>query len=258
MDNTGFTITNHFSLPEQVMPDNSFEKKYVELRTQEKRLYHDEELLHLPTIPPEHPHYREWRLRKQSSRRLVNYLTENQKPLQILEAACGNGWLAHRLASIAGSKVIGSDINFTELQQAARVFRDIPNLHFIYAYIRSGIFGDGHFDVIVFAASIQYFPSFSGIVNHARNLLNPAGEIHILDSPFYSPGEAGAAKKRTENYYKNLGFPEMAGHYHHHTLNDLEEFNYEILYKPTAFTSHFIKNKNPFYWFRIKKENEHS
>ncbi|WP_431210720.1 methyltransferase domain-containing protein [Puia sp. P3] len=56
------------------------------------------------------------------------------------------------------------DINFTELQQAARVFSNDPNLRFIHGDIDSGSLGERQFDCIVFAASIQYFPSLKKVL----------------------------------------------------------------------------------------------
>ncbi len=76
---------------------------------------------------------------KRTARRLVHYLGARKKTLEILEVGCGNGWLTHQLADIPGTRVTGLDINFTELQQAARVFSNDPNLRFIHGDMRSGI-----------------------------------------------------------------------------------------------------------------------
>ncbi len=153
---------------------------------------------------------------------------------------------------ITGSKVIGTDINFTEIQQAARVFHDISNLHFIYGNAESGMFEDRQFDSIVFAASIQYFPSLTGIINSALKLLKPKGEIHIIDSHFYSLAELGAAKQRSLLYYQAAGFPELADWYFHHNLDDLDSYNYSVLYDPESLFNRFLRNKNPFPWIRIQ------
>ena len=147
-----------------IIPDD-FEKLYITLREKEGRVYSDEEVKALPEIRETHPHYNEWQIRKQSSLRLISYLQKKQQALKILEVGCGNGWLSHRLSGIQRSHVIGSDINFTEIQQAAGVFQNISNLHFIYGHIESEIFEERQFDVIVFAASIQYFTSLPGIIS---------------------------------------------------------------------------------------------
>jgi ubiquinone/menaquinone biosynthesis C-methylase UbiE len=64
----------------------------------------------------------------------------------------------HRLSSIS-RKITGLDINFTEIQQAARVFNGCQKIKFVYGDLRSGILYGRQFDIIVFAASIQYFPA---------------------------------------------------------------------------------------------------
>lgn len=249
----GFTIIDQVNVPDKVSPVNLFEKRYIELRSREQRIYSDAELLQLPAIHKEHPHYAEWQVRKRSANKLLERLLQKQKPLQILEVGCGNGWLSKQLVAIHGSKVIGSDVNFTELQQAARVFSHIPNLHFIYGDIRSGLFEEMEFDCVVFAACIQYFPSLPEIISQALSLLKLDGEMHILDSPFYKPAAIQAARQRTTDYYKGAGLPEMATHYFHHTRDELAAIEHELLYDPSALHRFFSKTKNPFPWICIKR-----
>jgi ubiquinone/menaquinone biosynthesis C-methylase UbiE len=231
--------------------DMLFEKKYITTRSLENRLCTDNELLKLPDMPVEHPHYREWQIRKRSGRRLVRYLSAARKPLDILEIGCGNGWLSHQLAEIPGTKVTGLDINFTELQQAARVFNDDPNLTFIQGDIRSGILADQQFDFIVFADSIQYFPSLKKIIHLTLSYLKDRGEIHIIDTRFYKPAEAEMAKIQTLAYYMSLGYPEMADFHFHHNSHDLQSFHHTLLYNPKAFGNRLLGKKDDFDWVRI-------
>lgn len=235
-------------------PDiDHFETLYLPLREKEGRVYSDRELAQLPEISTEHIHYAEWQLRKKSCERLVKYLAAKQQSLKILEVGCGNGWLANQLSQLPQARVTGCDINLAELQQAMRVFDKQPNLQFVLCDIRSDVLKNAQFDIIVFAASIQYFPSVPEIVGSALQLLKQNGEIHILDSPFYSPGEAERAKQRTLDYYKKMGFPEMSRHYFHHSIADLDLFNYRILFKPALFARFFPGPKNMFTWTCIKK-----
>jgi len=232
--------------------DNNFEELYLRLREKERRIYTDEEVAALPEIKETHPHYAEWQMRKQSAQRLISHLQKKQRPLKILEVGCGNGWLSHCLAAIPESKVIGADINFTEIQQAANVFQHIPNLHFVYSAIDADTFEEKQFDTIVFAASIQYFPSLPAIVNSALKLLRPNGEIHILDSHFYSLPELSAARRRSLLYYQAAGFPEMMDWYFHHCLDDIGHHHYTLLYDPNSLFNKFLRNKNPFPWILIQ------
>lgn len=229
-----------------------FEKKYIQIRALESRLYTDEELTQLPDIYPAHPHYPEWQQRKRSCRWLIHYLSSREANPEILEVGCGNGWLTHLLAEIPGSRVTGVDINFTELQQAARVFSNDPNLRFIHGDIRFGILQDRQFDHIIFAASIEYFPSLKKIVHLCLAYLKPGGEIHILDTPFCRSEEIKLEERRTQAYYSSFGYPEMADYYYHHTLADLRSFHYAVLYNPRAMRYRFFRKKNPYPWVRVR------
>ena len=229
-----------------------FEKKYIVIRSLENRLCTDEQLIKLPDMPAEHPHYREWQTRKRSAFRLVRYLAGRKKSLEILEVGCGNGWLTHLLAELPGTKVTGVDINFTELQQAARVFSNDPNLRFIHGDIRSGILEDRWFDCIVFAATIEYFPSLKKILHFCLSCLKPGGEIHVIDSPFYRSEQLERAKRQSQAYFASFGYPEMADYYYHHNIDDLRSFHHNLLHNPHSVRSRFLRVNNPYPWIRVK------
>ena len=135
-------------------------------------------------------------VRKQSMKRLMLWLEKKNRSLKILEVGCGNGWLCNQLAQIKNTEVTGLDINSAELQQAKRIFRNNARLKFIAGEINSPILADKKFDVILFAASIQYFPSLKQVLNNALQHLNESGEIHILDTNFYKREEMAASKKK--------------------------------------------------------------
>lgn len=232
---------------------NDFERLYIRLREKEGRVYTDDQVAVLPDIEEIHPHYKEWQIRKESSQKLVQYLGKRDHLKDILEIGCGNGWLSRRLASLPGSRIIATDINYVEIQQAATVFGDVPNLHFIYGEAIQGMFGDEKFDVIVFAASLQYFQKLGETVKNALRLLRPQGEIHIIDTHFYPLSGLSAAKERSALYFQAAGYPEMANWYFHHSLENLDRFHYSILYNPESLFTRFMKNKNPFYWIRIQQ-----
>ncbi len=236
------TYTSHFS------------QQYFLLRNKEGRIYSDKEVAGLPEIDKEHKHYHEWRIRKDTSDRLIKYLINKRNELEILEVGCGNGWLCAKLASVPFSQITGVDINSEELSQAKRVFRQIENLEFFNCSLQDEIFRDHKFDVIVFAASIQYFPELRKIVSESLQHLKPAGEIHIIDSHLYKQNETSAARLRSNEYYKAIGFPEMSDQYFHHSLGDLKLFNHDILYDPNSIINKLKKNRNPFYWICIRND----
>jgi ubiquinone/menaquinone biosynthesis C-methylase UbiE len=171
--------------------------------------------------------------------------------LNILDVGCGNGWLCHHLSKIPGSNIAGIDTNRTELNQAKRVFDRIENVEFFYGGIDNERIRNEKFDAIIFAASIQYFPSLDSIIPAALRLLRPEGEIHILDSHFYKSSELEIARKRSFDYYHSLQFAEMTKYYFHHCVNELNLYHHKIFYNPDLFHNRFIKNKNPFPWICI-------
>jgi len=228
---------------------NSFEDLYINAREKEQRIYTDGQLLLLPDIAPSHPYYKEWLVRKHSSERLIKYLKSKGKPLNILEIGCGNGWLSARLSEIENSTVTGLDINQVELTQANTVFKK-SNLQFIYGNIADNIFPDQKFDVVVFAASLQYFPSLA-IFNSIFPILSPQGEIHIVDTPFYKPRLVAAARERTRAYYTALHVPEMADRYHHHSVDELKKMDHIFLYDPNSFINKLLRRSHPFPWVVI-------
>lgn len=232
----------------------AFEEMYISLRVKENRVYSDKQLLNLPNVDPGHAYYKEWLIRKRSCRQLQRYLTSKKRNLKILEIGCGNGWFAAQLLKVRGSKVTGIDINESELAQAERVFGGKPGISFISGDIRSGMLKEANVDIIVFAASVQYFPSLKEIVKTSLDHLAEGGEIHILDTPFYLPGDLEAARQRTVTYYASMGFPGMADHYFHHGIDELKPFRYEVLYNASSLLNKLVWRSNPFPWICVKRQ----
>jgi ubiquinone/menaquinone biosynthesis C-methylase UbiE len=238
-------------LPTEPSTGNIFEKQYIACRRKEKRMYTDDEVKQLPACAPAHPHHAEWLIRGKSFKKLRKYLADKKRPLSILEIGCGNGWLSHRLSLIPQTNITGVDINFTEIEQAARVFNHCDNLIFVYGDIQAGILQHKRFDIILFAASIQYF-QFTEILFSSFQHLQPSGEIHLIDSRFYTSQTVSAARARSAAYFNEMGFPEMAGHYFHHTIDELNRFDHTILYDPSSIFNRMTPNPIPFHWIRIK------
>jgi len=231
--------------------DTAFEKLYLEIRKKEQRIYPDEQVALLPDISQSHIHYKEWQLRKISAGRLLGYLKKKNKPLKILEVGCGNGWLSAKLADIEKTTVVALDINHVELKQGASVFGNKTNLYFEYGDIRDEAFAKREFDIIIFAASLQYFPSLARILRAAVGLLALKGEVHILDTPLYKDDEIERARQRTKNYYALAGFPEMGVFYYHHPFGGLKHFKHRIMYNPFSALNKLFRKISPFYWVCI-------
>lgn len=229
---------------------------YLRVRKKEGRLYSDEVVAQLPSVPNGHLLANEWRARAASAARLTRYLARQTKPLTILDLGCGNGWLSN-LLSKTGHHVIGADQNLHELKQAARVFSSNPNVSFLDADIFSAPFAPETFDVILLASAIQYFPNLPALLNVLFRYLKPQGEIHIIDSPLYTSEEIPNAIQRSRQYYSSLGFPEMAKQYFHHCAADLNPFDAECLYRPSPrdLRQRILRSfDSPFPWLVINKQ----
>lgn len=241
------------------VPDTAFEEAYIHLRKREGWFYSDEEVRQIPDIKSSNAeHAKIWELRKNSAADFLKYCAEKKRPLKFLEIGCGNGWFSHQIAAANSNySVIGTDINFVELKQAARVFPN-ENLQFVLADIFSSPFPENEFDFIVFNGSIQYFSDLKQVLSKAKTLLNANGEIHILDSPFYTnSNDAAKAKERTAAYYRKMDAPEMAESYSHHLLKTLVDYGAELLYVPekkTIFERISGKTKHPFVWAKISRQ----
>lgn len=244
--------SQHTILTSSGNSESSFEFLYLKLRKKENRFYTDEEVAQLPEIAGEHRYSNEWKIRKQSTQQLIQSFIQKKKKLEILEVGCGNGWLSAKLAAIPSAFVTGIDVSTEEITQAKRVFTEIKNLRFIQGSIEKNILQGQQFDMIVFAASIQYFQSFRKIIQQSLSLLRLCGEIHILDTNFYKQNEVEAARSRSKKYFEKLGFPEMSRYYFHHCIDELKMFDSKIIRSPNFLKKIFTKNHNPFYWVCIQ------
>jgi len=246
-----------------VLSDNllfrQLEKTYLDTRKEEGRLYTDNILAQLPLVPKGNPLYYEWKIRAGSLKSLIKYFASN-KNLEIMDLGCGNGWMANRLSEKTENFVYAVDINLPELKQGAAVFNGNERLKFIYADVFEDALPANSFDAVIISSAIQYFAKPAELIKKLLKLLKTSGEIHIIDSNFYSDQELNDAKSRTVLYYKSIGHPEMVEYYHHHNWKVLNEFNYNII-NTVNFKFAGIINKafrtsiSPFPWIRIKAKD---
>jgi SAM-dependent methyltransferase len=229
---------------------------YLRARAREGRLLTDGVVAALPDVPPGDPLRGEWRMRADSSSRLLAYLRSRRRALTVVDLGCGNGWLSNRIAAIDGCNVLGLDVNAVEIAQARRVFRGRANLRFAEHDILEDRVPVGDADVVVLASVIQYVPQPAALVERLLDAMHARGEVHVLDSPLYELGEVAAARTRTRRHYEAVGVPEMANAYHHHAWTAFGSLTMEVLYRPDAALRRIERRwlhlaRSPFPWLRF-------
>jgi ubiquinone/menaquinone biosynthesis C-methylase UbiE len=233
---------------------SEFEKMYLAVRRKEGRLYSDEEVLQLPYVDAKHSHNKEWLLRQLSYKKVQKCLAQKQKALKILDVGCGNGWMTNRLSKFNDSIVTGIDINSFEIEQAKRVFANSKAMNFVCGNIlEEKLFMDEKFDVIILSASIQYFEDIGKLLDYLNRLLSDEGEIHIIDSNFYTEENVEKSKQRSYEYYRVQGYEEMSKYYHHHLWSSLNLFKYSVPKKGNKFIRFFQGHRGNFPWIIITK-----
>jgi SAM-dependent methyltransferase len=224
---------------------------YHAVRGAEGRILGDAIVAGLPESGPHTPHAREWRIRARSLKRVLEALTDT--PRRVLEVGCGNGWFSARLAQ-GGHTVTGLDNGLAELDQARRVFARLP-ITWVKGDPWDASLPMGSFDLILFAASIQYFPDLHALVKRCRELLKDGGEVLIVDSHFYgSKAAAEQARLRSAAHYASIGTPEMAAFYHHHTRQAITESATEgtvVIIPPRGKVAALLLGRYPFPIVRI-------
>jgi trans-aconitate methyltransferase len=145
---------------------------------------------------PEGNNEKEWALRQETTNRILSYLKDKEL-INVFEIGSGNGWFSNALTkAIPNATVYGIDVNTKELEQGAKVFAKNNRYRSVYW----DIFEPQSFlpkpGLIIFNASFQYFKDPKMVVSRCFELLKAYGEIHIIDSPFYSPTKALEAKKK--------------------------------------------------------------
>jgi ubiquinone/menaquinone biosynthesis C-methylase UbiE len=248
-----FYLENNVFYQADLACDTVFEHQYIDLRKTEGRFYTDAIVKDLPVISAAHPLAHEWRIRKQSADRLIDYL-KKKNINTVLEVGSGNGWLVNYLNRSFGIPCCGVDVNEAELIQAAKVFGEQNDLVFVYADILSPVLADLRVDCIVLASCLQYFEDAPGLLKKLQKLLTPAGEIHILDTPVYEKDSVAAARERSSVYLNEQGVAGMQEFYFHHTWQIFQSFEYAVLYDPGSWRNRLkrkVLNASPFPWIKI-------
>jgi ubiquinone/menaquinone biosynthesis C-methylase UbiE len=226
-----------------------FEKSYLAARDKEKRVLTADQVKQLPYVTKDNPDFALWNIRRKNIFRFLKYLSKKKQDLKILDIGCGNGFFSNMMVS-GKNKVTGVDVNLLELKQAAEIFKS-PVLNWYYADVMNEEPPGGKFDIITFCCSFQYFDNPTLLLERCRSWLSKAGEIHIIDSPFYTSETQVVAKQNSINYYRSIAVESMMEFYHHNTYEVLKAVNHEFKYKPKRFLRRLLRD-SPFPWIMIK------
>ncbi|HKU77353.1 MAG TPA: class I SAM-dependent methyltransferase [Pyrinomonadaceae bacterium] len=118
-----------------------------------------------------------------SGEKLTSVFIELVKKLEgvrsICDLGCGNGHITGRLAKL-GYQVTGVDASASGIQIARRAY---PNVEFVEALI-DGELSLGQFDLVVSSDVIEHMYRPSNLLEAARALLKPGGQI-LLGTPYH-------------------------------------------------------------------------
>jgi SAM-dependent methyltransferase len=185
-----------------------FRSAYATHRASEGRRLDRAQLLAMPYLTSG-PQTRQWAVRARTFDAFVRHVmtpcaAQLTRPLRLLDLGAGNGWLCHR-AALAGCEATALDLRDDDVDGlgAARGYLEASPAHFerIVGSFDALPLAPGHYDVVVFNASLHYATDLSNVLREARRAARPGGRLVILDSPFYGQdqhGEAMVAEKRRD------------------------------------------------------------
>jgi SAM-dependent methyltransferase len=129
----------------------------------------------------------DWQIRARSFRTFLSDVLQPmertlQRPLRVIDLGAGNGWLSYRLAQrshyVAAVDLI--DNPFDGL--GAHVYYDAAFTPVQAEFDRLPL-TDSYIDLAIFNASLHYATRYETTLGEALRVLQPAGQIVILDSP---------------------------------------------------------------------------
>lgn len=131
------------------------------------------------------------------------------RPL-VVDVGSGGGWAVKYLS---WAEVIAIDLQDASTSDVLCVRADMTRLPLRPESV----------DGSLFAASIHYAPA-EQVIREVARVLKPGGSIVVVDSPIYPTREMQAsARRRSIEYYRSAGFPELIDRYHPIAANDLRD-----------------------------------
>lgn len=169
----------------------------------------------LPFASCADPNASVWRLRGRTFHTLLADLEQRlgTRPLRILDAGAGNGWLSYHLSRWK-HHVVAQDILVNSGDGLATVrdfYGDPVPIVLVRAEFDFPPFMPRSFDVIIFNASLHHAPDPYGTIVRTMNLLDEKGALYITDSPEFRDSRDGelmlAQRAREFSLRHSMDFP---------------------------------------------------
>jgi SAM-dependent methyltransferase len=157
------------------------------------------------TDDPEHYRARKARSVRFFEKSILKRLTvEAAKPLKILDAGAGNGWLSNRVRKL-GHEPVALDL-LTDPRHglgACRHYDDRAGRAFtaVRGEFEEIPLADDQFDLVVFIEAFHYATDYWRALHEARRCLHWGGRVVIIDTPIFtnwSDGEAAVEDRHRE------------------------------------------------------------
>ncbi|MBI4368980.1 MAG: class I SAM-dependent methyltransferase [Elusimicrobia bacterium] len=204
-----------FILPRQQDRINAFCGDYTKIRHQEGRAIGLADFYrNLPFKDTSGNYKDEWAVRRQSfvycrDRVIPALIQKNQnQPLAILDAGCGNGWLSYQL-TLLGHQLIASDLSCdpADGMGALNLYGADQKIIKIQAEFERWPLCNQSVDAIIFNASFHYTENPVKTLIEAGRVLKNEGRIIIMDTPIYHDLFSGQAmiEERRRSFIKQFG-----------------------------------------------------
>jgi SAM-dependent methyltransferase len=147
----------------------------------------------LPSVSADHPHAREWRIRRESFTSLRRRaFTGPGGPRRVLDLGAGCGWLSSRLAADGHYAVAVDRLDDdTDGLGACQHYRSAVVA--VQADFDALPFEPSQFDVVVFDGSLHYAIEPAATLAEAGRMLRPGGALAVMDSPMFEEADHGEA-----------------------------------------------------------------